>query len=220
MNRVFVFIILAVILAILILFACQSGNTAPPARFPWVTQTQVRPDNTQVQEPQSQAPSRNTQRPLPATPTLTATPKPTSTRTPTPTATPIPLPQVNVFIRSCDTGIDIFNGLGEVTNAYVLVQNLGDVDATHLWVAMKASDEEKNHPAKSYQFEVLPGGYEIALKLTVDTKNGTDTSIDVLVTSDEGVNIIASEESCKQRRTDKSVLDALGELFEVRKIEE
>jgi hypothetical protein len=159
-----------------------------------------------------------------ATPPATATPLPTRTATPSltplPSVTPTPLPEINVLIAACDTGIDLFNRLGEVTNAYVQVQNVGAVDAQAVQVTLEGSDEEKGHPDKSYRLEHLPAGYEIALKMTVDTKNGEDTSIRVTVTSEEGVSSFAIKDSCRSRRPDRAILEKLGELFEVRDIDE
>lgn len=139
------------------------------------------------------------------------------------TALPTPvdaaaLPKLNVLLQACDTGLDVFNQLGEVTNAYVVVQNPGDVAATQVHVVLSAEDEEKDHPDKSYLIQNLPPGYEIALKLTVDTASGVDSAVFATVTTAEGAAVQASKSSCRQRRPDKVILDALGELFSLRKM--
>lgn len=159
------------------------------------------------------------------TPAATGTRRPTSTHTPTrthtpePTPSPTPQPQVNVLIAACDTGFDVFNRLGEVTNAYVRIQNVGEVDISRVEIRLRANDEDREHPDRSYQIQHLPAGSEIALRLTVDTETGTDTRIQVELTSEEGVMESAYRESCSSRRTPRSVLDQLGELFQVRPIE-
>ena len=112
-----------------------------------------------------------------SSPTVTATSTATFTPSATATDTATPAPQLNLLIPFCDTGLDIFNGLGEVTNAYALVQNVGPVDLTGLLITLSATDEEQLHPNKSYTIQFLPQGYEIALKLTVDTASGIDSSI-------------------------------------------
>src|SRR3990172_4545446 len=40
------------------------------------------------------------------------------------------VPKINVIIIGCESGIDIVNGMGEVINAWVKVQNAGEADAT------------------------------------------------------------------------------------------
>ena len=156
------------------------------------------------------------------TPTLTSTPTVTPTYNPIPSPTPVPspmpTPKVNVLIPSCDTGIDLFNQLGEVTNAYVTVQNVGVGEVTNLKVVLQANDEERVHPDKSYTIQDLPPGYEISLKLTVDTGNNVDTTIMVFLNSVEGVNVSARKPSCQQRRLDQDIINKMGELFVVKRI--
>lgn len=148
------------------------------------------------------------------TPWPTATIFPTSQ--PSPTATPAPV--INVIIPTCDTGFDIFNGLGEVTNAYVTIQNVGGSPANHVLITLSASDEDKPHPNKSYNLESLPSGYEISLKLTVDTKGGEDTSIQVIVSADGGISSQSFKDSCKSRTPDQTTIQAMGPLYTLRKI--
>jgi hypothetical protein len=218
LYKIILTVILLFVMISLAVLSC-SRESAPPA------------DPDQIQT----APPRSWWRPAPATLTQTLTstatatvdptPTPQPTRTPLPTATatftltPVPEPQVNVLIVSCDTGIDIFNRLGEVTNAYVTIQNVGTRGVTDLQVTLSASDEEQTHPDKSYRIGYLPSGYQVSLKLTVDTQSGIDTSIQVEVQGSGGVNELAEKESCRQRRPDRDVLDRLGELFHLQEIE-
>lgn len=159
---------------------------------------------------------------LTTTPTasLTVTTTRTITLSPTPslTDTPIPVVKLNVMIATCDTGVDIFHKLGEVTNAYVMVQNVGNADATVVQVTLNASDEQKPHPDKSYQVQNLPAGEEIPLKLTVDTQERVATSITVDVTSAEEVSAKAEKASCSSRIAQEDIITQLGKLFVVRKI--
>jgi hypothetical protein len=126
---------------------------------------------------------------------------------------------MNVFIVTCDTGIDIFNRLGEVTNAYVTLQNVGERGITNIEVTLQASDEGQQHPDKAVEIGYLPSGYEISIKLTVDTQSGVDTSIVVRVTGSGGVDEMADKASCRQRRPDRDAIDALGDLFQIRPVE-
>jgi len=151
---------------------------------------------------------------------LTMTLSQTATLSPSPSATDTPRPVVklNVMIATCDTGVDLFHNLGEVTNAYVLLQNVGTADATDVQATLQASDEQKPHPDKSYLVQNLPAGDEIPLKLTVDTKEGVATSIKVEVTSAEEVSASASKASCSARIAKEDIINKLGKLFVVRKI--
>jgi len=152
--------------------------------------------------------------------TFTLTISPTMTLSPTPpfTDTPRPVVKLNVIIATCDTGVDIFHNLGEVTNAYVLVQNVGTADASGVQVTLNASDEQKPHPDKSYLVQNLPASEEIPLKLTVDTQEGVPTSITVNVTSAEEVSASASKASCSTRIAKADMINKLGKMFVVRKI--
>jgi len=153
---------------------------------------------------------------LTSTPTVTPTYNPIQSPTPVPSPMPTPAPRVNVLIPSCDTGIDLFNQLGEVTNAYVTVQNVGVGEVTNLKVVLQANDEERIHPDKSFTIQYLPSGYEISLKLTVDTANDVDTTIMVFLNSVEGVNVSARKPSCQQRRLDQDIINKMGELLVVK----
>jgi VCBS repeat-containing protein len=150
--------------------------------------------------------------------TLTSSPTLTLSPTPSQTDTPVPVVKLNVMIATCDTGVDIFHKLGEVTNAYVMVQNVGNADATGVQATLSASDEQKPHPDKTYLVQNLPAGEEIPLKLTVDTKEGVDTSITVDVTSAEEVSAKAEKASCSSRIAQEDIINLLGKLFVVRKI--
>jgi hypothetical protein len=159
--------------------------------------------------------------PFPATPssTPTVTRSATASLTPTQTQTSSPAPKVklNVAIITCDTSVDVFNRLGEVTNAYVLIQNIGTMDATQVEVVLKGSDEEKIHPNKSFLVQNLPLGDEIPIKLTVDTQDSQPTRILVDVSTAEKVTATATKISCKSTFPDMAVIASLGELFVVRK---
>lgn len=153
-----------------------------------------------------------------ATVTITATATANQTATATDTPSMVPVPKLNAFIMTCDTGIDIFNKLGEVTNAYVTVQNVGSVDANDVQVILSATDEGKPHPDKSFLVQHLPFGYEISLKLTVDTTERSLTSLTLNITSAEGVKVAASKSGCPSLVPEKDIIQKLGSLFVVKKI--
>ena len=106
-------------------------------------------------------------------------------------------PKFNVIVIGCDTGLDVFNQMGEVTNAWVTVQNVGNAEASNVNLTLYAQDEERGHPDKNKFIHYLPPDHEISLKLTVDTAFGTDTYVWAEATSSEGVSEQGSRPSCR-----------------------
>ncbi|MEW6092934.1 MAG: hypothetical protein AB1531_03110 [Chloroflexota bacterium] len=142
---------------------------------------------------------------LPFAPSATVTPfgtlPSTETETPTPTYTLSPTPGgtsgLLLEISGCDTSLDISHGMGEVTNAYPLIQNTTPTDLTTVCATLSASDEDREHPDKTVCVDLLPAGYQVTLKLTVDTGYQEDTSIHIEVTSQEGLTASEDALSCR-----------------------
>jgi hypothetical protein len=103
--------------------------------------------------------------------------------------------------------------MGEVTNAWVTVQNGGQVDFKNLTITLVANDEEKQHPDKSTLVQSLPPAGHLTYKLTVDTKSGVDTSIKVLAKAQDGAAAESTKANCQELTSEEStaILDA-GEL--------
>jgi hypothetical protein len=149
---------------------------------------------------------------LTSTPLDTNTPLPTLTDQPafTPTllstATPVMqgtattdtngLPSVSVKVLGCNTSIDVTHGMGEVTNAFVMLTNTGTIQLTHIKVTLNALDEGRVHPDKTVELTSLPIGYQVTVKLTVDTTYQQDTPIQVATVSDQGTFPIEGLASC------------------------
>lgn len=167
---------------------------------------------TQVALQQTQVAIQQTQAALAKNPTLT--PSLLFTAMPPTGPTVTPGPQINVSIYSCDTGTDVLNGMGEVTNGYVLVQNVGGVAVADIRVELRANDEDRVHPDKVYTIQNLPGGHQIPLKLTVDTENDIVTELDAVVEA-AGMSGTATKGDCISRITDRETVDAMGILFKV-----
>jgi hypothetical protein len=104
---------------------------------------------------------------------------------------------VSVEVLGCNTSIDVTHGMGEVTNAYVTLTNAGNVELTNLRVTLEALDEGREHPDKTLEVSVLPVGYEVTLKLTVDSTYRAETPIQVELTGDEGLFQRVGAESCR-----------------------
>lgn len=123
-------------------------------------------------------------------PTNTNMPPATPTETLLYTLTPTSLvnaPALQVVVLGCNTGIDITHGMGEVTNAYVTLKNVGNVELTNLIATLYALDEGREHPDKILEIVSLPIRYEVTLKMTVDSTYRQESPIQVEVTGDQGL---------------------------------
>lgn len=133
-------------------------------------------------------------------PFITATTAPTllPSNTPENTQTSLPSgPSVAVEILGCNTSIDLTHGMGEVTNAFVVVRNTGDVELTNLRVTLNALDEGREHPDKTVEVTSLASNYKVTLKLTVDSTYQAETPIQVEVSGDAGLFHRVGADSCK-----------------------
>ena len=127
------------------------------------------------------------------TPTITPTLEISPTFTFTPTVTEIPtIPTLaptaappRLTILGCDTGLDITHGMGEVTNAYVLLANPGGPNLTNACLTLSAADEGRAHPDKTVCAPSLQIGFQVTLKLTVDTTTNAATLVQAALASDQ-----------------------------------
>lgn len=102
-----------------------------------------------------------------------------------------------VEILGCNTGIDIMNGMGEVTNAYVVVKNTGTVDLPNTCGLLRANDEGREHPDKKSCIANLPVQNQVTLKLTVDSTYKENTVIQVDALSNDAVLLRIDKQSCR-----------------------
>lgn len=185
----------ALLVLLCLLSACDSTATPlpvpPTAPGPTATPRVVTPTPVLLFPPTDTATATlapPTDTPLPVSPTAS----PSSTPAPTPT----PAPALTVSLIGCNTSLDVRHGMGEVTNAYATVANPGGIVLHNVCATLAASDEARPHPDKTVCVEALANGYQVTLKLTVDTGFRVDTSIEVSVTSDEGLTATAASPSC------------------------
>ena len=151
--------------------------------------------------------------------TLAAGPSPTSTIPPTATETFTPSPTVTntaetlaIQLLGCDTGLDVTHGMGEVTNAYVTIMNASGPDLTTVCATLSSADEGRVHPDKTVCMPSLPRGYQVTLKLTIDTTFRMDTIVSILVTSDAGMAARADSLACKDIGALKPEPETIGVL--------
>jgi hypothetical protein len=116
---------------------------------------------------------------------------------PTLTSTQALTRAVEIQILGCNTSLDIRQGMGEVTNAYVVVKNTGNVDLPNTCGLLRAIDEDREHPDKKACVSNLPIRHQVTLKLTVDTAYRQDTIIQVDVLSNEFVLLRVDRQSCR-----------------------
>ena len=76
--------------------------------------------------------------------------------------------------------------MGEVTNAFVTLRNTGGVELTNINATLYALDEGRVHPDKTVELTSLPVGYEVSIKLTVDSTYKEQSPIQVAVSSAQG----------------------------------
>jgi uncharacterized membrane protein len=77
--------------------------------------------------------------------------------------------------------------MGEVTNAFVTLKNTGGLELTNIKVTLIALDEGREHPDKTVELTSLPVGYQVTMKLTVDSTYKQESAIQVEVASDQGI---------------------------------
>ena len=138
----------------------------------------------------------------PNIPTATTIPTntllPASTNTSTITLTNLPAgPAILVDVLGCNTSIDITHGMGEVTNAFVTMTNSGGVALTNMRVTLFALDEGREHPDKTIEITSLLVGYEVTLKLTVDSTYQQETPVQIEVTGDNGLFERVGSAACR-----------------------
>jgi len=119
------------------------------------------------------------------------------TETPTITATPQPgAPAILLKVLGCNTSIDITHSMGEVTNAFVTLTNNGGIQLTNIKITLFALDEDRVHPDKTVELSSLPVGYQVTVKLTVDSAYQQETPIQVEVATDQGTFPREGSASC------------------------
>jgi hypothetical protein len=106
-------------------------------------------------------------------------------------------PSVSVEVLGCNTSIDVSHGMGEVTNAFIILRNTGGVELTNIRATLLARDEGREHPDKTVEIISLPVGQQVTLKLTVDSTYRQETPIQVEVTSDGGLFQRVGADSCR-----------------------
>ncbi|HEY3474318.1 MAG TPA: hypothetical protein VGK56_06880 [Anaerolineales bacterium] len=131
---------------------------------------------------------------------ITATWEPTLIPPDTPVSTEATVPggpAVSVEVLGCNTSIDVTHGMGEVTNAFIILRNTGGVELTNLKATLHALDEGREHPDKTVDVTSLLAGHQVSLKLTADSTYRAETPIQIEVTADGGLFQRVGSESCK-----------------------
>jgi hypothetical protein len=191
------------ILLILALTACNGWSyTVPtfPAPPPTITPSIFTPTPVIVTVTNTSTPVALSETPTytvtPITPTETSTAI-TEAPTPTDTATLPPIsPIIIVEVLGCNTSIDITHGMGEVTNAYVVLKNNTGNNFTNVCTTLNALDEGRVHPDKTVCVPFLEHGQRVTIKLTVDSTYRQDTPIQIEVKSGDTLLSRIGQDSC------------------------
>ena len=199
MKKITLMILMMLLLASCNGWVIQPGPFNPPTPFlpPTNTPSIFTATPVVIAPSATSTPQIPTLTPIPfitATTTLTSLPSNTPENTQT---SPPSGPSVAVEILGCNTSIDVTHGMGEVTNAFVVLRNTGGTELTNLKVVLNARDEGREHPDKTVDVTSLPVTYKVTLKLTVDSTYQEDTPIQVEVSSDTGLFHRVGAESCK-----------------------
>lgn len=177
----------------------QPGTYNPPTPFLPPTQTPSIFTATPVVIVASATPISQiaTLTPIPfITPTLVPTLIPSDTPVSVETTGPSG-PSISVEVLGCNTSIDVTHGMGEVTNAFVVLRNTGGVELTNLKVTLNALDEGREHPDKTVEIASLLAGYKVNLKLTVDSTYQEQTPIQIEVRDAAGLFQRVGADSCR-----------------------
>lgn len=86
--------------------------------------------------------------------------------------------------------------MGEVTNAYITVKNLGSVDLPNTCALLRARDEDREHPDKKKCLPSLPVQNQVTLKLTVDSAYKQNTAIQVDTSSNDILLLRVDKQAC------------------------
>lgn len=87
--------------------------------------------------------------------------------------------------------------MGEVTNAFIILKNVGNVELTNLVATLFALDEGREHPDKILEITSIPIGYEVTLKMTADSTYKQESPIQVEVNSSQGLFPREGVASCR-----------------------
>ena len=180
-------LILANLLSACDIYIVDSGGGLTPV--PLISAATIAPTVTPI-------PGTATPTEFPATQAAEAPPEapaPTEVLAPPPTAAAAPY---EVEILGCDTGFDLVHGMYEVTNAYVTVRNTSGTDVANACTLLRALDEEREHPDKERCVDLLPSGYQVTQKLTVDSTFQAETAVQVDLHSHGTVLLRVSREAC------------------------
>jgi hypothetical protein len=198
MKKYFALILMAFVLSACNGWTIQPLPNNPPTPFLPPTLTPSILTATPVVIGATATPNVSTSSPLSTATTLATNTNVFPSDTPVATWTSAPGQQsVSVEVLGCNTSIDITHGMGEVTNAFVTLENTGNVDLTNLTTTLIARDEGREHPDKTVETTFLQAGYQVTLKLTVDSTYQEETPIQVEVMGDGGLFQRVGSASCQ-----------------------
>lgn len=190
---------------------------SPPPPFPSqtpsiLTATFILPP-TNVVTPSAESSDTPTPLSSTVTPVISSTPNETPTSlTMIPTLATFPPEFIKVDILGCNTSLDITHGMGEVTNAFMTIGNPGTTDLENICATLRGQDEKRLHPDKTKCISSLPAGFQVTLKLTIDTTYKESSPIQVDINSKDALLQRLGKDSCTNIGVFPPDIDDLGHI--------
>ncbi|MDP2974225.1 MAG: hypothetical protein Q8N60_04185 [Candidatus Diapherotrites archaeon] len=125
----------------------------------------------------------------------------------------IPKPAIGLTIDECETSMNVLQGLGEVTNVYITVENYGDKAATNVKISATANDVGQQISNASGTISAISIGATKKIKLTVDTENNIPTTATVTVTCPECETATQTEPDCHYNL--KNIIETVQEYVSI-----
>jgi hypothetical protein len=221
MRLILVFLLLSVVLS-----GCGGWTVRPiPYNVPPTTLASRTPSvhtATPVIIPATFTATQSGPSPTPLSSSITDTPivDPTFTETPAgstlvPTLVTVPPEALTVDLLGCDTSIDITHGMGEVTNAFLTISNLGTSELLNICATLRGQDEGQAHPDRTKCISSIPGGYQVTLKLTIDTTYKEASPIQVEIASDDLLLQRLAKDGCSDIGLFPPGIDDIGRVEKI-----
>lgn len=105
-------------------------------------------------------------------------------------------PKLSLSIDVCHESINIFQGLGEVIDVYVTLDNYGTKEAKDVQIISTSSDIDQILASSKAMIGSLGANKNVKFKLTLDTKSGESSYVTVSANCDECQTVSTSSGDC------------------------
>ena len=126
-----------------------------------------------------------------------------------------PAANVHAKILGCQDGFDVTHGMGKVTNSYVTISNLSSQVLPNVCATLRGLNEGRPHPDKTVCVASIPAGYQVTLKLTIDSAFNKDSPVQINVVSDNYLLIRVGQDSCQDMSLFPPNVNSLGKIIPI-----